>query len=425
MEHWNTTVGENEVERQRFRKDLDGLALEGARRMIAAALELEIESFLEKHRGQRGEEGPAPVVRNGYGQSRRMTIGTGTLRIRAPRVRDRRDAGAGERFSSKILPRYARRSPKVGEVLPVLYLRGLSTGDFRPALESLLGKDAAGLSPTNIVRLKKTWADEYRAWRRRDLSGKDFVYVWVDGVHFSIRLEDDRLCALVVLGVLADGTKELVAIEDGYRESKESWLSLLRDLKKRGMKVPALATGDGALGFWGAMREVWPETREQRCWVHKIFNVLDKLPARLQPRGKEMLNGIMKADKKSVAEKMMREFSDEFGAKYPKAVETLEKDRDALLTFFDFPAPHWLHLRTTNPIESTFSTVKLRTRVTKGAGSRTTALSMAYKLMMMASLRYRSVVQSELVEKVRAGVRFVDGVAVDDHHDPNSKRDAA
>jgi transposase-like protein len=425
MEHWNTAVGENEVERQRFRKDLDGLALEGARRMIAAALELEIESFLEKHQGQQGKEGRAPVVRNGYGQPRQMTVGTGTLQIRAPRVRDRRVAGAGEKFSSKILPRYARRSPKVGEVLPVLYLRGLSTGDFRPALESLLGKDAAGLSPTNIVRLKKTWTDEYRTWRRRDLSGKDYVYIWVDGVHFSIRLEDDRLCALVVLGVLADGTKELVAIEDGYRESKESWLSLLRDLKKRGMKAPALATGDGALGFWGAMREVWPETREQRCWVHKIFNVLDKLPARLQPRGKEMLNGIMKADKKSAAEKLMREFSDEFGAKYPKAAETLEKDRDVLLTFFDFPAPHWLHLRTTNPIESTFSTVKLRTRVTKGAGSRTTALSMAYKLMMTASLRYRSVVQSELVEKVRAGVRFVDGVAVEDPHDPNSERDAA
>ena len=425
MEYWNTTAGENEVERQRFRKDLDGLALEGARRMITTALEVEVEDFLDRHRRQGGEEGRAPVVRNGYGQLRQVTTGTGTMKIRAPRVRDRRGVNAGAKFSSKILPRYARRSPKVGEVLPVLYLRGLSTGDFRPALESLLGKDAAGLSPTNIVRLKKTWIDEYRAWRRRDLSLKDFVYVWVDGVHFSIRLEDDRLCALVVLGVLADGTKELVAIEDGYRESKESWLSLLRDLKKRGMNAPAVATGDGALGFWGAMREVWPETREQRCWVHKIFNVLDKLPARLQPRGKEILHGIMKADKKSVAQKLMREFSDEFGAKYPKAVETLEKDRDALLTFFDFPAPHWIHLRTTNPIESTFSTVKLRTRVTKGAGSRTTALSMAYKLMMMASQRYRSVVQSELVEKVRAGIRFVDGVAVQDPHDPDAERDAA
>lgn len=425
MEHWNTTNGENEVERQRFRKDLDGLALEGARRMIAAALEIEVEDFLDRHRGERGEDGRAPVVRNGYGQLRQVTTGTGTLKIRTPRVRDRRDAGERERFSSKILPKYARRSPKVGEVLPVLYLRGLSTGDFRPALESLLGKDAAGLSPTNIVRLKKTWMDEYRAWRRRDLSGKDFVYVWVDGVHFSIRLEDDRLCALVVLGVLADGTKELVAIEDGYRESKESWLSLLRDLKKRGMKDPALATGDGALGFWGAMREVWPVTREQRCWVHKMFNVVDKFPSRLQPRAKEMLNGIMKADKKSVAEKLMREFSGEFAAKYPKAVETLEKDRDVLLTFFDFPAQHWVHLRTTNPIESTFSTVKLRTRVTRGAGSRNTALSMAYKLMMTASQRYRSVVQSDLVAKVRAGVRFVDGVAVQDPQDPDAERDAA
>lgn len=425
MGHWNTTDGENEVERQRFRKDLDGLALEGARRMIAAALEIEVEDYLDRHRGEGSKDGRAPVVRNGYGQLRQVTTGTGTLKIRAPRVRDRRDAGASERFTSKILPRYARRSPKVGEVLPVLYLRGLSTGDFRPALESLLGKDAAGLSPTNIVRLKKTWMDEYRVWRRRDLSLKDFVYVWVDGVHFSIRLEDDRLCALVVLGVLADGTKELIAIEDGYRESKESWLSLLRDLKKRGMKDPALATGDGALGFWGAMREVWPGTREQRCWVHKMFNVIDKFPSRLQPRAKEMLNGIMKADKKSVAEKLMREFSGEFAAKYPKAVETLEKDRNVLLTFFDFPAPHWVHLRTTNPIESTFSTVKLRTRVTRGAGSRNTALSMAYKLMTTASLHYRSVVQSDLVAKVRAGVRFVDGVAVQDPQDPDAERDAA
>jgi len=425
MEHWNTADGENEVERQRFRKDLDGLALEGARRMITAALEIEVEDFLDRHRSQRGEKGRAPVVRNGYGQLRQVTIGTGTMKVRAPRVRDRRGAGAGERFSSRILPRYARRSPKVGEVLPVLYLRGFSTGDFQPALESLLGKDASGLSPTNIVRLKKTWMDEYRAWRRRDLSLKDVVYVWVEGVHFSIRLEDDRLCALVVLGVLADGTKELVAIEDGYRESKESWLSLLRDLKKRGMKAPALATGDGALSFWGAMREVWPGTRDQRCWVHKMFNVVDKFPSRLQPRAKEMLNGIMKADKKSVAQKLMREFSDEFGAKYPKAVETLEKDRDVLLTFFDFPAPHWVHLRTTNPIESTFSTVKLRTRVTRGAGSRNTALAMAYKLMTTASLHYRSVVQSDLVAKVRAGVRFVDGVAVQDPHDPDAERDAA
>ena len=345
-----------------------------------------------------------------------MTLGCGTIEVKAPRVNDKRtdESGERQRFTSGILPRYARRSPAVEDVLPVLYLRGLSSGDFKPALKALLGEKAQGLSPTTITRLKQGWSDEYRVFKNRDLRSSRYAYIWVDGVHFNIRLEDDRLCALVVLGVREDGTKELLALEDGYRESSESWSAVLRSLKQRGMNAPLLAAGDGALGFWKAVRNVFPETREQRCWVHKIANVLDKLPKRLQGRAKEHLHEIMRAESEDAAHEEMGRFEREYGPKYPKAAKALLKDREVLTSFFDFPAEHWLHLRTTNAIESTFATVKLRTRVTKGAGNRKAALMMAFKLMDAASARWRAVSARVLVKAVLDGVVFRDGVRVEE-----------
>jgi transposase-like protein len=303
-----------------------------------------------------------------------------------------------------------RRSPRLNEALPVLYLRGLSTGDFEEALSALLGAEAAGFSPSTITRLTSVWQEERESWQKRPLTGKEYIYVWADGVYFNIRLgEDKQLACLVLVGVLPDGTKEVIALEDGYRESTESWLSLLRDLKRRGMPAPKLATGDGALGFWAALRQVYPQTQEQRCWVHKIANVLDKLPKRVQPRAKDMLHEIMRAPDRHSAVEDIERFSQEYQAKYPKAVETLTKDQDQLLTFFDFPAEHWIHLRTTNPIESTFSTVKARTKKTKGAGSRKAGLAMVFKLLLAAEKRWRRVNAPHLVALVQAGVKFPDG----------------
>jgi len=390
-------------------QSLDELAREGARRMILAALELEVEQYLQALRDRRDEQGHALVVRNGKCHHKRtVQLGAGSIQLRAPRLNDRR---SGHRFTSKILPPYMRRSPRLEEALPVLYLRGLSTGDFSEALETLLGPQAAGFSATTITRLLKVWQEEYDVWRKRSLQGKDYVYIWADGIYFNVRLEEDRLACLVILGVLPDGRKEVIAIEDGYRESTESWASLLRDLKRRGMPAPILAVGDGGLGFWAALRQVYPETEEQRCWKHKIANVLDKLPKRLQPRAKDMLHEIMKApDRQSAVEDITR-FSEEFAARYPKAVETLTKDQDQLLTFFDFPAEHWIHLRTTNPVESPFATVKARTKVTKGAGSRKAGLAMAFKLLLAAEQHWRKVNAPHLVALVRAGVKFPDGQA--------------
>ncbi len=391
---------------------LDTLAREGARRMLMTAMEAEVAEYIERFGDTRDADGRRLVVRNGQAQERTVTCGAGTWRVRAPRVNDKRVDGDGgrERFTSRILPPYMRRSPQVSEVLPLLYLRGLSTGDFREALPALLGKDAAGLSPTTISRLTAAWDEEYEAFQRRDLSDCDYVYVWVDGIHFNIRLEEDRLCTLVVIGVRADGIKELVALEDGYRESQESWASVLRDLRGRGLRAPAVAIGDGALGFWSALRDVWPETTVQRDWCHKLANVLDKLPKRLRPRAKRALRDIMYAPVKIDAERGIDAFVAEFEAKYPKAAACLAEDREALLAFFGFPAEHWLHLRTSNVIESVFATVRLRQRVTKGAGSRTKGLLMAYKLVAMAQRRWRRLNGAHLLPLVRAGVAFVDGV---------------
>lgn len=391
---------------------LDELARLGAQRMLKAALEAEVSAYVAAHQEERDAQGRALVVRNGHARGRKVTIGSGTLTVHAPRVDDRRVDQAGERrrFRSRILPPYMRRSPKIAEVLPILYLRGLSTGDFREALPVLLGEEAAGLSPTTITRLTAQWEAEYTAFRQRDLSDRDYVYIWVEGVHFTIRLEDERLCTLVVIGARADGTKEVMAVEDGYRESTESWLTLLRDLKRRGMTAPAVAVGDGALGFWKAVGEVWPETREQRCWVHRLANVLDKLPKRLQPKAKRALREIMNAATRADAEAAITTFTAEYQAKYPKAVASLDRDREKLLTFFDFPAEHWLHLRTTTPVESPFSTVRLRQRVTKGAGSRAKGLVMAYKLLVMAEERWRKLNAPHLLPLVQAKRKFVDGI---------------
>jgi len=380
--------------------------------MLVAALETEVAAYLEAHRDERDDDGHALVVRNGKGRTRKVTVGAGTIPVSAPRVNDRRTDQDGERrrFTSRILPPYMRRSPKVAEVLPVLYLRGLSTGDFREALAALLGDDAAGLSATNIARLTNEWEAEYRVFQKRSLADRDYVYVWVDGVHFNVRLEDDRLCTLVMIGVRPGGTKELITVEDGYRESAESWKTVLRDLKRRGMRPPVVAVGDGALGFWAALRDVWPKTREQRDWFHKLGNILDKLPKRLQPRAKAALHEVTYGETREQAREAITRFAAEYGPKYPKAVTTLEKDADALLTFFDFPAEHWKHLRTSNVIESPFATVRLRQRVTKGAGSRTKGLLMAYKLLDMAQARWRRLDGAQLLPLVREGVVFVDGV---------------
>jgi putative transposase len=409
---------------------LDELAREGARRMIAAALKLEADEYVASFVDEVDEAGKRLVVRNGRARERRVTVGSGTVAIRAPRVNDKRlDEATGERkrFSSRILPAYARRSPKVNDVLPVLYLRGLSTGDFRPALEQLLGEDAAGLSPSSISRLCKDWEAEHERFQTRSLRFHRYAYLFVDGVHVSVRLgEDDRLCLLVVIGVREDGVKELLAVEDGYRESTESWAAVMRDLKQRGLNEPKLVIGDGALGTWAALRDVFPSARRQACWVHKIARVLDALPKRLQPAAKKRLHEIMEAPSLGDARQARERFRAEFDAKYPKAVAKLDKDWAHLTAFYDFPAEHWRHLRTSNAIESSFATVKLRTRVTKGAGSKKAALAMAYKLLDAAQERWRRFNGHELVADVLAGARFKDGIRVtDDHPTTTDERVAA
>src|SRR5215208_3069620 len=397
---------------------LDDLAREGARRMIATALKAEADEYVAAFVEEVDEHGKRLVVRNGRARERRVTVGSGTVAVRAPRVNDKRvdeETGERARLSSRILPAYARRSPKVNDVLPVLYLRGLSTGDFRPALEQLLGEDAAGLSPSTISRLCKDWEGEHERFRARSLRFHRYAYLFVDGVHVSVRLgEDDRLCLLVVIGVREDATKELLAVEDGYRESTESWAAVMRDLKARGLNEPRLVIGDGALGTWAALRDVFPQARKQTCWVHKIARVLDALPKRLQPRAKGMLHEIMEAPSRADARAALERFRGEFDAKYPKAVAKLDRDWAALTAFYDFPAEHWRHLRTSNAIESSFATVKLRTRVTKGAGSKKAALAMAYKLLDAAQERLRRFNGHELIADVLAGATFKDGIPVTD-----------
>jgi putative transposase len=404
-----------ETARTELGASLDEICREGARRMLAAALEAEADGYIEALGGEVDDDGHRLVVRNGHARPRTITTGAGRIDVRAPRVDDGRvDPETGERvqFKSSLVPPWCRKSPKVTEALPLLYLHGMSSGDFVPALEGFFGS-SAGLSASVITRLTTQWQDEHRSFSSRSLKDKDFVYVWVDGVHFNIRLQEDRLCVLVMVGVRLDGTKELVAIRDGYRESKESWADLLRDLKRRGMRAPVLAVGDGALGFWGAVRDVWPETRHQRDWFHKVANVLDALPNSAQPTAKKMLAEIRDAEDRDHATAAVKTFANEYGAKWPKAVAKITDDLDVLLAFYDFPAEHWIHLKTSNPIESTFATVRLRTKVTKGPGSRAAGLAMAYKLIIAAQDRWRAVNGPHLVALVRAGATFKKGVLIE------------
>jgi transposase-like protein len=394
---------------EEVRESLDELVREGARRMLLAALEAEVEDYVTDCREARDADDRALVVRNGRARERRLTTGAGVLSVRAPRVNDRRP---GERFTSAILPPYMRRSPRLEEALPVLYLRGLSTGDVGPALKVLLGQSARGLSATTVTRLKEVWKEEYRLWRKRDLSGRRYAYVWADGVNFSVRLETDNLKCLVLVGVTEGGRKEVIALEEGYRESEESWKTLLRDLKRRGLEAPLLAVGDGALGFWNALGDVFVGVSQQRCWKHKLANVLDKLPKRLQGQAKAHLHEIMYAPDRATADAEVEIFKDTYEAKYPKAVASLTDNLGRLLTFFDYPAEHWVHLRTTNPIESTFGTVKARTKKTRGAGSRAAGLAMAFKLIEAAEQRWRRVNAPHLVAAVLHGVQFKDGERV-------------
>jgi transposase-like protein len=383
----------------------------GAAQLLTQAIQAEVAAYLDSHAHLRDEAGRQQVVRNGSLPQRTILTGIGPVEVKQPRVQDPRPPAQREKFSSAILPPYLRKTESIEELIPWLYLKSISTGDFSEALAALVGPQAKGLSAATITRLKAVWAEEYDAWSKRSLAGKHYVYVWADGVHFNIRLEEDRQCILVLMGATADGKKELIALGDGFRVSEQSWKALLLDCGARGMSpAPALAVGDGALGFWKVLRQIFPTTREQRCWVHKAANVLDKLPRGQQPKAKAMLHDIWQAETKAHAEKAFDLFVATYEAKYAKATDCLRKDREELLAFYDFPALHWIHLRTTNPIESTFATVRLPTTKTKGSGSRSACLTMVFKLMESASKKWRLLNGSPLLAKVIAGVRFVDGV---------------
>jgi transposase-like protein len=400
----------------RPRDVLSDILRQGAQEMLATAIENEVAEYIERHAAVRDDQGHRLVVRNGRLPAREIQTGLGLVAVQQPRVKDRRidEQGQRVRFSSAILPPYLRRTKSLDELIPWLYLRGISTGDFTEALQALLGPQAKGLSATNIVRLKESWQQEWKDWSKQSLAEKVYVYLWADGIYFNIRLEEpdnNRQCILVLMGATADGRKELIAITDGYRESADSWRELLREVKQRGLTTsPKAATGDGALGFWAALREIYPQTREQRCWVHKTANILDKMPRSLHEKAKAMLQEIWMAPGREKALKAFDLFVQTLEAKYPKAVECLVKDREVLLTFYDFPAEHWVHLRTTNPIESTFATVRLRTVRTKGSGSRTACLTMVFKLAQCAEKHWRRLNGQELLPEVIRGVKFVDGL---------------
>jgi transposase-like protein len=397
------------------RSILDQIVRDGARRMLQAALEDEVNAFLETHATKVDQNGRRMVVRNGYLPSREVVTGAGGLEVQQPRVRDKSsDAEERIRFSSSILPPYLRRSKAIDELIPWLYLKGISTGDFSEALQSLTGSPVDGVSANTIVRLKETWTKDFEAWNARNLSGKKYVYVWADGIHINVRLEDQenqRQCILVLMGATADGEKELIAVRDGYRESEASWTELLADIKNRGLSIdPKLAIGDGALGFWAAVRKMFPEIREQRCWFHKSGNVLNQMPKSVQARAKEAIHEIWMAETREDAYKAFDRFGEMYGAKYPKAWDCLKKDKNELLAFYDFPAEHWKHLRTTNPIESTFATIRLRHRKTKGSGTRKTSLVMMFKLAEAASRKWRRLDGHMHIVSLLEGKRFVNGI---------------
>lgn len=380
----------------------------GAQQLLAAAIRAEVEEFLSKH--NKGE-GTARFVRNGYLPEREIQTGIGGIAVAVPRVRDRDSASDGIHFSSSIIPKYLRRSGSMNDLLPLLYLKGISTNDFVEALTPLVGSEARNLSPGVISRLKATWEDEYKGWQKRSLKGKRYVYFWADGIHLQARMEDSAECVLVIIGVTEQGNKELLALEAGHRESKESWLCLLRDIKHRGLnEAPKLAVGDGALGFWGALTEIYGETKQQRCWFHKMGNVLDKLPKSLLAKAKKQLQDIWMAPTRKQACEAFEYFIQSYEAKYPKATECLQKDKEELLSFYDFPAEHWVHIRTTNPIESTFSMVRHRTYKSKGAFSRTTILTMVFKLCENAQQHWYRLKGFNYLADVIQGVKFVNGI---------------
>jgi putative transposase len=411
---WKHSIEGGDCPAASARDALTEVLREGAQRMLAAAIRAEVEAYVEARKQVLDGDGHRQVVRNGYLPPRDILTGLGPVAVHQPRVRDRRPPEVRETFTSALLPPYLRKTKSVEELVPWLYLKGVSTGDFPEALQALLGPDAPGLSATTVTRLKAVWEQEYDTWRRRPLLGTQYVYLWADGVYFNVRLEDPgnaRQCILVLIGATKDGKKELLGICDGYRESAQSWKELLLECKTRGLTLPPkLAVGDGALGFWAALREVYPTTREQRCWVHKTANVLNKMPKSLQAKAKGMLHDIWMAPTRAEAEKAFDLFLSSFRSKYPKATDCLEKDQDVLLTFYDFPAEHWLHLRTTNPIESTFATVRLRTARTKGCGSRIACLTMVFKLVQSAERHWRALNGSTLLPEVLEGVQFPDGV---------------
>ena len=391
---------------------LTAVLRQGAQRLLAQAIEVEVAMLLARYADRHDSEGRQAIVRNGYLPEREVQTGIGAVRVKVPRVRDR--SGTGIRFHSALLPPYIRRSKSLEALLPWLYLKGVSTGDFSEALQALLGPDAPGLSPATLSRLKQGWQDELAQWQQRDLTGKRYVYFWVDGVYLETRLEDTRYCILVIIGADASGQKELVGLWDGYRESEQSWKDLLLDLKSRGLtQAPALAIGDGALGFWKALHQVYGQTRRQRCWVHKTANVLDKLPKDLQPQAKQRLQAIWMAPDRQRAAMAFDLFIAAYEAKYPKAAECLAQDREELLAFYDFPAEHWGHIRTTNPIESTFATVRLRTDKTRGCLSRVTMLAMVFKLYQSAAKRWHRLRAAQYLPEVMQGVAFKDGLRVE------------
>jgi putative transposase len=382
------------------------LLQEGARKLLQAAIENEVIDYIQFHKDRRNENGQRLVVRNGHLPEREIVSGIGPIKVRQPRVRHR----DGGRFSSAILPRFMRRTPSIDALIPALYLKGISTGDFTEALAAILGEKTSGLSATNIVRLKAGWEADYKAWSQRDLSQKRYVYWWADGVYFNVRLDEERTCVLVLIGATEDGTKELLAVVDGYRESTQSWRELLGQLKRLGLtSAPKLAVGDGSLGFWIALQEEYGPVAQQRCWVHKTANILDKMPKSVQGKAKQLIHEMYLAPSRKAALAAYDQFISSYRAKYPKATECLEKDKEWLFSFYDFPAQHWSHLRTTNPIESTFATVRLRTHRTKGCGSRIATLTMVFKLGIEAQKHWRRLNGSELIPKVVTGVKFVDG----------------
>lgn len=417
MKKKNTLESLESPEKNVLIESIDELIRNGAQRIIRAALESEVDAFIDYYENIRDKKGHKVVVRNGFMPERELLTPCGSVTIKQPRVDDRglKSHEVDDRFTSAILPKYLRRTPSLDNLIPILYLKGISTGDFPTALSAILGDSVKGLSASTVTRLKQIWEEDYKKWTSRDLSGKKYVYFWVDGIYFNVRLDDSRSCILVVMGADENGNKELVAVEDGYRESKTGWREILLNLQKRGLTInPKLVIGDGALGFWAASREVYGnDTKEQRCWVHKTANILDKMPKGVQSKAKSMIHEMYMSETKKEALEAFNHFVASYNSKYPKAVECLVKDKDSLFSFYDFPAKHWQHIRTTNPIESTFATVRLRTKKTKGCGSRIATLTMVFKLCLEAEKKWRKLRGYNMIPLVLKGINFIDGIEED------------